>query len=271
MPLLVVALLLGIVEGLTEFLPVSSTAHIALAQRLLPSLGAHEASFRIAIQVGAVAAVAWVERARLHGLLRPAPAAASATDPVAGFRGLRGLVLLGVLTAPLLAVGFVLRHEVEAWQAEPMVIAGALAAGGLGLIALERLRGDRGSRSIDDLTPGLALGIGLFQCLALVPGISRAGATIAGAMLLGLSRRAATELSFLAAVPAIVAATGYVVLRDPALVTGDGAAVLAVGTLTSAVFGVLAVRAFVAFVGRSTMAPFGWYRLALAAVVFAWR
>jgi undecaprenyl-diphosphatase len=263
-PLLLVAVILGLVEGLTEFLPVSSTAHLALAQRVLPSLGAHDASFRVAIQVGAVAAVAWVERARFTALLRPA-------EP-GRFGGTRGLVLLGLVTAPVLAVGFVLRHDVEALQERPLAIAAALAVGGLGLLALERWRGDRGTVTVDGLTATAALGVGLFQCLSLWPGMSRSASTIAGAMLLGLSRRAATELSFLAAVPAIVAATGYAVVKDPSLLTGEGAEYFATGTLVAAVSGVIAVRGFTAFVARSTMRPFAWYRLALAAVVasLAW-
>ncbi|MFO0933510.1 MAG: undecaprenyl-diphosphate phosphatase [Planctomycetota bacterium] len=259
MPLLLVAVLLGLVEGLTEFLPVSSTAHLALAQRVLPSLGAHDASFRVAIQVGAVAAVAWVQRARFGALLRPA-------EP-GRFGGTRGLVLLALVTAPVLAVGFVLRHRVEALQEQPLAIAAALAVGGLGLLALERWRGDRGTVTVDGLAPLAALGIGCFQCLSLWPGMSRSASTIAGAMLLGLSRRAATELSFLAAVPAIVAATGYAVVKDPSLLSGDGAGLFAAGTIVAAISGVIAVRAFTAFVARSTMRPFAWYRLALAALV----
>jgi len=260
-PLLLVAVILGLVEGLTEFLPVSSTAHLALAQRVLPSMGPFDATFRVAIQVGAVAAVAWVQRSRFTALLRPAAPGR--------FGGTRGLGLLALVTAPVLAVGFALRHHVEALQEQPLAMAGALAAGGLGLLALERWRGDRGTTTVDGLTARAALGVGLFQCLALWPGMSRSAATIAGAMLLGLSRRAATELSFLAAVPAIVAATGYAVVKDPSIVSGEGAELFAAGTAVAAVSGVVAIRAFTAFVGRATMTPFAWYRLALAAVVVA--
>jgi undecaprenyl-diphosphatase len=258
MPLLWVAVVLGIVEGVTEFLPVSSTGHLILVERLLPSVGAHRDSFRVVIQVGAIAAVAWLYRGRFAALARPA-------EP-GRFGGTRGLLLLALATIPALVVGYALRESIRG-LATPGPVAAALAAGGLALLALERYRGDRGTATVDALTPAASLGIGLFQCLALWPGVSRSAATIAGGMLLGLSRRAAAEFSFLAAVPVLVVASGYEAWRDRDALTGQNLVVLLVGLAVSAASAVLAVRAFTAFLARSTMVPFAWYRIALAAAV----
>lgn len=261
MPDLWVAVVLGIVEGLTEFLPVSSTGHLILVGRLLPSLGEREEAFNVVIQSGALLAVLWLFRARFASLLRPAP------RPDA-FGGKRGLGLLALVCGPVLVVGFLARHVVRELH-EPAWVASALVVGGVALLALERRRGDRGTRILDELTPALALGVGLFQCLALWPGVSRSAATIVGGMLLGLTRRAAAELSFLAAVPVLLLATGYELVKDPHVLEGANATFLAVGFVTSAVAAVVAVKAFIAFLQRSTMVPFAWYRIALGAAVAA--
>jgi len=262
---ILVALLLGLVEGLTEFLPVSSTGHMILLGRVLPSMR-HQEAFLVVIQVGAIAAVAWQERARFAAMLRPAAPGA--------FGGARAWLLLAAVTAPAALAGLALSGRVRVFldpasNAGAIAVAIALAAGGVGLLALERLRGDRGTKDVDRLTVAAALGVGCFQCLALWPGVSRSAATIAGAMLLGLSRRAATELSFLAAVPILVAASAYAIAKDPGVLAGESGVALAVGFVVSAASALLAVRAFTAFVKRHTMEPFAWYRLALAAAVAA--
>ena len=261
MPDLWVAFVLGIVEGLTEFLPVSSTGHLILVGRLLPSLGEREESFNVVIQSGALLAVVWLFRARFAALLRPA------AGPGA-FGGLRGIGLLALVCGPVCVVGFLARDLIHDLHT-PAWVASALVVGGIAMLALELGRGDRGTRILDELTPALALGVGLFQCLALWPGVSRSAATIVGGMLLGLTRRAAAELSFLAAVPVLLLATGYELVKDPHLLEGANATFLAVGFVTSAVAAVIAVKAFIAFLQRSTMVPFAWYRIALGAAVAA--
>jgi len=148
-------------------------------------------------------------------------------------------------------------------------VAAALAVGGLALLALERLRGDRGTSTVDELSYRAALGIGLFQCLSLWPGTSRSAATIAGGMLLGLTRKAAAEFSFLAAVPILVAASGYELAKESSAPHADSALYLGVGLVVSAVAAWFAVKAFTAFLARSTMVPFAVYRLLLAAAVAA--
>ena len=207
-------------------------------------------------------AVAWLFRARFAGLLRPEASGH-------GFTGRRGLLLLALTTAPALAVGYALRHVLHDLST-PVRVAAALAVGGVALLALEWWRGDRGTLGVDQITPRIALAVGMFQCLALWPGTSRSAATIAGGMLFGLSRRAAAEYSFLAAVPVVAAASIYELWKGRAGLGQSGAALhLAVGFVVSAVAAVFAVKAFTAFLARSTMAPFAWYRLGLAALVIA--
>lgn len=254
-----VAVVLGIVEGVTEFLPVSSTGHLVLAGRLLPTLGEREEAFNVVIQSGALLAVVWLFRARFVSLVRP-PARPGA------FGGMRGIGLLALVSAPVCVLGFLARHVVHDLHT-PAWVASALVVGGVALLLLEARRGDRGTLCVDELTPALALGVGLFQCLALWPGVSRSAATIVGGMLLGLTRRAAAELSFLAAVPVLLLATGYELVKDRHVLEGSNATFLAVGFATSAVAAVFAVKAFVALLQRSTMVPFAWYRIALGAVV----
>ena len=262
MALLWVVVVLGLVEGITEFLPVSSTGHLILAERLLPAVAGDPETFRVVIQAGALAAVAWLYRARFMGLLRPPTQEGT-------FAGRRGLLLLALTTAPALVVGYALRHVLHDLST-PVRVAAALAVGGVALLALERYRGDRGTLSVDRITPRIALAVGAFQCLAMWPGTSRSAATIAGGMLLGLSRRAAAEYSFLAAVPVIAAASIYELWKGRAGLAAPGAAVhLALGFVVAAVAAVFAVRAFTAFLARSTMSPFAWYRLGLAALVLA--
>ena len=259
MPLLFVAILLGLIEGVTEFLPVSSTGHLILAARLLPSLGEGRAElFDIVIQSGAMLAVLGLYRRRFVGLLRPATESA--------FSGRRGVVALALGVLPALLVGYALRHSIHDHRT-PTVVAIALAAGGAALLLLETLRGDRGTLTVDQITPRIALGVGLFQCLALCPGVSRSAATIAGGMLLGLSRRGAAEFSFLLGAPILFAVSGYELVVHRDLLTRDTIGLVAVGFVVAAIAATLAVRAFTAILATTTLAPFAWYRIALAAAV----
>ncbi len=259
MPLLWVAIILGLVEGVTEFLPISSTGHLILASRLLPSLGEGRAElFDIVIQSGAMLAVLGLYRRRFVSLLRPG---------VEGtFSGRRGLVALALGVLPALVVGYALRHHIHELRT-PMYVALALATGGVALLLLEWLRGDKGTFTVDQLTPRIALGVGLFQCLAFWPGISRSAATIAGGMLLGLSRRGAAEFSFLLGAPILFAVSGYELVSHRELLTSDTLGLVAVGFVVAALSATLAVRAFTAILARSTLVPFAWYRIALAAAV----
>lgn len=258
MPLLWIAVVLGVVEGLTEFLPVSSTGHLILAGHALGFTGAEADAFEVAIQGGAMLAVVWLYRARFSALVRPAPGSA--------FSGARGISLLAVASIPALALGYLLRGPIERLF-DPTMVALGLGVGAAGLLALERFRGDRGTGTVDALTVRVALGIGLFQCLALWPGVSRSAATIAGAMLLGLSRRAAAEFSFLVAVPVLLVASAYKALGAADSLSGDDVVFWVVGAVASAVSAVAAVKAFTALLAKTTLVPFAWYRLVLAMAV----
>ena len=259
MPALWIAVVLGLVEGATEFLPVSSTGHLVLVGHLLGFTGERAEVFDIAIQAGAMAAVLGLYRDRFRSLLRPAAPGA--------FGGGRGVLLLALTTAPVLAVGYALRHVIPSGM-EPRSVAIALAVGAVALIAVERWRRGRGGVPVEGLTPRVAFAIGVCQCLALWPGFSRAGATIGGGMAFGLARGPAAEWSYLAAVPAILAATVYKLWSARDALASDDLAFLTVGFLASAVSAFAAVRLFTAWLRRTTLVPFAIYRLVLAGVVF---
>jgi undecaprenyl-diphosphatase len=257
-PALWIVVVLGIVEGLTEFLPVSSTGHLVLVGHALGFRAPLANTFEVFIQSGAMLAVVGLHHRRFLAILRPAPER--------GFGGARALGLLAATTAPALLAGYLLRDAVHGGM-QPLPVAVGLAAGGVGLLLLERLRGNRGERTIDDLTGAMAWGIGLFQCLALWPGVSRAGATIAGGMLLGLTRTAAAEWSFVAAVPVIAAASLYELWSARADLAAEHVPTFAVGFAVSAIAAAVAIRGFTALLQRTTLEPFAWYRLVLAAAI----
>ncbi|MEW5773941.1 MAG: undecaprenyl-diphosphate phosphatase [Thermodesulfobacteriota bacterium] len=257
---LLVAFILGIVEGLTEFLPVSSTGHLILAGHLLGFIGPKAKAFEIVIQLGAILAVVVLYRERFAGLVLPRPRLA--------FSGLRGLWLLFLTSLPAGLLGLAARKHIHEHLFGPTTVAIALAAGALAIFAVEARRSRPRLFTLDQMTPGLALGIGLFQCLALWPGFSRSAATIMGGMLLGCKRGLAAEYSFIAAVPLMAAATGYELFKSWSLLSAADLPLFAVGFAVSFVSAWLAVKWFVGLVSTWTLRPFAVYRLALAPLVF---
>jgi undecaprenyl-diphosphatase len=253
------AVILGIVEGLTEFLPVSSTGHLILAGHLLGQSGEKAATFEVVIQLGAILAVVVLYHRRFLGLVRP--------SPLVRFSGLRGLWLLFLTSVPAALLGLVLHKFIKARLFTPLTVAAALAVGAVAILLVERKRGKPRYFSLDEITPTLALGIGFFQCLSLWPGFSRAAATIMGGMVLGARRELAAEYSFVAAVPIMVAATGFDLFSHWQLFSAADLEVLAVGFAVSFVAALVAVKGFIALLKRTTLAPFAWYRLALAPLV----
>lgn len=259
------AFIMGAVEGLTEFLPVSSTGHLIIAGELLHFTGEKAQTFEVVIQLGAILAVVVLYWSRFWGLLRP-PLAKKGNS---GLSGLRGIGLLLLTTLPPAVAGLLLHSKIKLLFS-PLAVAAALAVGAVCMLLVERRTEHFTPRttSLDDITPRLALSIGCFQCLALWPGFSRSAATIMGGMLLGARRDVAAEYSFIAAVPLMVAATGYDLLKNWALFEAADLPLFAAGMVFSFLFAWAAVKTFIALMGRLTLRPFAVYRLLLAPLVY---
>ena len=257
---LLTALILSIVEGLTEFLPVSSSGHLILVGELLNFVGERAATFEVVIQLGAIMAVVVLYWKRFWGLVRP--------RPYVRFAGMRGIWLLFLTSLPASVMGLLFHSMIKEYLFRPATVLVVLVAGAVCMILVERRKRRPTCISLDDMTPRLALGIGCFQCLALWPGFSRSASTIMGGMLLGAKRSLATEYSFIAAVPIMVAATGFDMLKSLSLFSVADIPFFAVGILGSFISALLAVKVFVALVGRMTLAPFAVYRLLIAPFIY---
>jgi undecaprenyl-diphosphatase len=257
------AIILGLVEGLTEFLPISSTGHLILVGHWLgfdALLGQDlAATFEIVIQLGAILAVVAAYPERFVRLLR--------WDDNRGFSGLRGLGLLAITSIPAGLLGLAVAKQIHERLFNPLTVAVALAAGAVWILLVEARRLRPRTEGLDALGWREALSVGLFQCLALWPGMSRSAATILGGMVSGVERKTATEYSFFAAVPIMIVATGYELFKHRATLESAHLATFAIGFVVSFFAAWGAVRFLICFLARHTLAPFGWYRLALAAVV----
>lgn len=256
---LLTALILSIVEGLTEFLPVSSSGHLILVGDLLHFTGQKAATFEVVIQLGAILAVVALYRKRFWGLICP--------QPYKRFAGARGILFLFLTSFPACVLGFLLHSVIKNYLFTPATVLGALIVGALCMIFVEKRVGKPTCITLDEMTPQIALGIGIFQCLALWPGFSRSAATIMGGMLLGAKRSVAAEYSFIAAVPIMLAATGYDLLKNIDLFTSADIPFFSVGMIGAFLSALIAVKAFVALLGRYTLVPFAIYRLILAPFV----
>ena len=264
--IIVVATWLGIVEGLTEFIPVSSTGHLILAGDLLgfeSLVGAGRAkTFEIFIQLGAILAVVVAYPRRFSGLLR--------LSDHSGFTGLRGLSLLLLTSLPAGLLGLLARGPIKEHLFQPLTVAAGLAAGAVWILVVERWPPRVRRTGLDQLRWQDALAVGLFQCLALWPGMSRSSSTILGGMMLGIERRSAAEYSFFAAVPLLTAAALYELYKSRSTLHTADIPWFAVGFVVSYLFAWLSVRFFIRFLSQHTLAVFGWYRLAIAAAALFW-
>ena len=266
---------MGIVEGLTEFLPISSTGHLILAGSLLGFTGENAKVFDIAIQTGAIFAVIWQFRGRLQRTVT-----GITSDPVAQ----RFALNVAIAFMPAVVLGLTLGSWVKQHLFHPVPVATAFIAGGLVILWVERrhkrlygardLEGQRHARveTIDDITPVDALKVGLLQCLALVPGTSRSGATIIGALVLGFSRKAATEFSFYLGIPTLIGAGAYSVWKQRELLSVADLPMFAVGTVFAFASALLCIRWLIRYVSTHDFTVFAWYRIAFGSIVLltAW-
>ncbi len=254
---LVQVFLLGLLEGLTEFIPVSSTGHLVLAGHFL-GFSDPGGAFKIAIQLGAILAVCLAYRQKLTtvtvGVFQGEPEA----------RRFVIAVLLGFL--PAMVVGVLVYKKIKELLENPWGVAWALVIGGVAILLIERLVKQVRHHRVEDFSAGLALRIGVMQCLAMFPGVSRSGATIMGALLMGVDRRAATEYSFFLAIPTMAAATVYDLYQQRAMLSLDNAVSIAIGFLVAFSAALAVVKSLVAFVSRHGFGPFAWYRIILGSV-----
>ena len=275
------AILLGLVEGLTEFIPVSSTGHLLLAKQALGLADEPWNTFIVMIQLGAILAVVAVYFVRLWKVLLGLPG----KDPAA--RRFAISVLLAFLPSAIL--GLLLHDFIKDVLFNTTIVCISLIVGGVALIVLERWS-DAGTmglrRRVKDgvvtleqrdlaedamkLTWKTAIGVGLWQCLSIIPGVSRSGATIVGGLLLGVDKKAAAEFSFFLAIPTMVGAFALDFWESRDLITGDVAGLIAIGFVVSFISGLFVVRFLVAFVGRYGFAPFAWYRIVAGSAALAW-
>ncbi len=254
------AAILGIVEGLTEFLPISSTGHLILAGELLGFNDEKGKAFVIVIQTGAMLAVMWHYRTRF-------------TDLAIGLFTKRAAQLfiakLFVAFLPAAIVGLLFNNFIKSVLFGSVPVAIALIAGAFVILWVERIYKGGKVQTVDDVSFRDALMIGLAQCFSLVPGVSRAGATILGGMLTGLTRKAATEFSFFLAVPTLIAAGGYDFLKHRSEFSADDIGILAVGMIVSFISALICVRWLLRFVSTNNLTIFAWYRIVLGAIILA--
>ena len=258
--LLLTALILGLIEGVTEFLPISSTGHLILAGQLLGFTGEKDKVFMIAIQLAAIFAVVWEYRARLGHVvvtLQTEPASQRlAINLMAGF-------------LPAAVLGFLFYKEIKAYLFNPIVVASALIIGGVLILWAERRKHVVSTETVDDLTWRHALAVGFAQALAMIPGTSRSGATIIGGLFLGMSRKAAAEFSFFLAIPTMFAATAYDLYKNWQLFDVNDVPMFVVGGVAAFVSALIAIRTLIKFVSRHDYTVFAWYRIVFGGVVLA--
>lgn len=258
----ITAILLGIVEGLTEFLPVSSTGHLILASELLGYDAATWAMFNVVIQLGAILAVVvlywrtfW---AVMMGMAKAEPNA---------WKFVRNILLAFI---PSIILGLAFKDVIDVMLGSPKIVAVALIVGGIAILIIEKLVKPGETRGVADMPVRQAIGIGLIQCLAMVPGVSRSGATIMGALCLGVERRTAAEFSFFLAIPTMVGATALELFEKRDSLASVNFSLIGIGFVVSFLVAVGVIRWFVGIVSKHGFAPFAWYRIIAGSAALLW-
>jgi undecaprenyl-diphosphatase len=259
---LLVIVLLGIVEGLTEFIPVSSTGHLILAGELLGFDSEAAGTFEIVIQLGAILAVVVLYWRRFWNV------AVGLGRKDAGAIAFTRNIVLGFL--PSMVIGFFVYDFVKAMLDAPILVAIALIVGGIAILVIERTVKVPHVESVETMGWKTALGVGIIQCLSMIPGVSRSGATIMGALSLGVERKTAAEYSFFLAVPTMLAASGYDLFKTGNALDSSAWLTIAVGFAVSFVVALIVIRWFVGIVSRHGFAPFAWYRIVAGTVALVW-
>ncbi len=278
------AVILGIIEGLTEFLPVSSTGHLILVGHALGFTGDVASNVEISIQLGAILAIIAYERTKLAALMSNAlreqsafrslmqqrkgsPLGVMLQDSVKQYPNLWFLFGLGLAFLPAALVGFVAHKWIKAYLFSPATVAASLIIGGIIILVVEGRRQQVRVKELLDVTPRSALWVGIAQCASLIPGMSRSGSTIVGGLLAGLDRRVATEYSFFLALPTMIVATIYQTLKSQAVFTRQDYVALAIGLVVSFAVAWAVIAAFLTFVQRHTLRAFAYYRIILGIIV----
>jgi undecaprenyl-diphosphatase len=253
------ALLLGVLEGLTEFIPVSSTGHLILMEEVLGFEGPKGHVFDIVIQLGAILAVCWLYRVKIWqtvaGLFREPVATRFAVNVAVGF-------------LPAAVIGVLAHGLIKTVLFNPWVVAASLFVGGFAILLIERVAPRPSTKNIDQLDWKTALGVGFCQCVAMIPGVSRSGATIMGARMLGVDRATSAEFSFFLAIPTMLGATVYDIFKNWSTLGTDtgGIVLIAIGFVAAFVVAMAVVSRLIAFISRYGFGPFAWYRILLGAV-----
>ena len=248
--LLLKALILGLVEGVTEFLPISSTGHLIIAGDLLNFNDEKGKIFEIVIQLGAILAVCWAYRAKIGHVL--------ATTNQKSSQQL------------IVNLSLAFHHQIKHYLFSPITVACALILGGIAILIIERIAPQPNIDAVDGMDWKHALKIGFAQTVALIPGISRSGATILGGILFGLSRSAATEFSFFLAIPIMFAATAFELLSNRELFSWQDVDLFAVGFITAFISALMVIKLFIRFVAKHNFTGFAWYRIAFGMIVLAY-
>ncbi len=262
--LLFKAAIMGIVEGVTEFLPISSTGHLIVASRVLQFPANIESTFAIFIQLGAILAVIVYFARDLVALLRQAlpgnPGAGSAQRLALG---------VAIAFVPAGVIGFFFNDLIDAYLFQPATVGIALVVGAIVILLVERRSSPPTSRALEQVTLSQALLVGIAQVASLFPGVSRSAATIVGGLLAGLDRPTALRFSFYLSIPTMVIATIYALLKNLSSIQSDQIAAFGVGLVVSFIVALLVVRWFLGFVSRRTLKPFAWYRLGAGVIIIA--